>query len=308
MSKETKGEIIIGILALLLLVVLFVFAFPKMSNKTNKLDYVGTMGLKASLNDYTWDEISEISADIAEKGGASSYFEDFTRYAEEGQTKTVELSNGDKLEFRIIGIKHDNLSSDTSKKAGFTFMAQNALKDPDKYNYSKSPCNWNTGSLRAKIQDGGEIFTRFPEELTKNIKNVEKMSLADSSYLITTSDKFFIPSAAEVGFAISEENSEGTRYEYINNDAFSFGIAAISCMNHKGYEKLLKKNNNDFPTTLDILDFLNSCDGLVDHSNAFMLRTINDKYENYIYGLHVMLNLSMHGVDEDMPIVLCFCI
>ena len=74
--------------------------------------------------DWTLDEQKAVAEDIAAKGEASPAYAK-AKAAMDANTKwSIKLTNGKTLEYRIIGINHDDLA-DGSGKAGLTFLTTN---------------------------------------------------------------------------------------------------------------------------------------------------------------------------------------
>ena len=72
--------------------------------------------------DWTLDEQKAVAEDIAAKGEASPAYAK-AKAAMDAETKwTIKLTNGQMMQYRIIGINHDDMA-DGSGKAGITFLA-----------------------------------------------------------------------------------------------------------------------------------------------------------------------------------------
>lgn len=74
--------------------------------------------------DWTLDEQEAVAEDIAAKGEASPAYSKAKAAMDAGTMFSVKLTNGKTLEYRIVGINHDDLA-DGSGKAGLTFEATN---------------------------------------------------------------------------------------------------------------------------------------------------------------------------------------
>ena len=71
-----------------------------------------------------------MAEDIAAKGEASPAYAK-AKAAMDAETKwTIKLTNGQTMQYRIIGINHDDLA-DGSGKAGITFLATSRGIEPD---------------------------------------------------------------------------------------------------------------------------------------------------------------------------------
>lgn len=157
------------------------------------------------LNDYTWDEISQISQLISRKGDQNGAIEVAKKYhlcTSDGkldgtQTKDVTLSGGTQAKAMIMGFNHDD-KSDGSGKAGITFIftdevaKQNMCEKSDMDSlYQKIQDNgsatlsWEDTSLHTWLTDS---FTdQLPSELSDKIVAVNK---TDTVMPLTTSTVF----------------------------------------------------------------------------------------------------------------------
>ena len=71
--------------------------------------------------DWTLEEQKAVAEDIAAKGEASPAYAKAKAAMDAGTRFTMNLTNGKTLEYRIVGINHDDLA-DASAKAGLTFL------------------------------------------------------------------------------------------------------------------------------------------------------------------------------------------
>lgn len=112
--------------------------------------------VRGCLNDYSWDEISQISQLISKKGDQNGAIEVAKKYhlcTSDGkldgtQTKHVTLSGGTQAKVMIMGFNYDD-KSDGSGKAGITFIFTD---DVAKQNMCEKS---DMDSLFQKIQDNG---------------------------------------------------------------------------------------------------------------------------------------------------------
>lgn len=144
------------------------------------------------LNDYSWDEISQISQLISKKGdqnGAIEVAKEYHLCTSDGkldgtQTKDVTLSGGTQAKVMIMGFNHDD-KSDGSGKAGITFIftdevaKQNMCEKSDMdslfqkiQDNGSATLSWEDTSLRTWLSDS---FTgQLPSELSDKIVAVNK--------------------------------------------------------------------------------------------------------------------------------------
>lgn len=197
--------------------------------------------VKDALNDYSWEEISEISKIISSKGDHNGAIEVAKKYhlcTEDGklnghQTKSVKLSDGTSAEVMIADFNHDD-KSDGSGKAGITFIFTNSVDKQNMYNESdldevnshkNGQIGWKTSSLRKWLSDS--FYSELPSDLKNQIVTVNKpyasYSTSQGSHngdkSGVTSDKLWIPSYPEVArkkdFFASERqySKQGSQYQ-----------------------------------------------------------------------------------------------
>lgn len=197
---------------------------------------------KATLGAYTVEELSAIAADISEFGSSSAFYSEFVTFMQNDEHIVLPLDStaGDydaswaeadqSIEFRIIGINHDDLADGTGK-AGLTFQATHSL--PVGYRQNSSNTNsggWAASELRTKM-NSGRIYELMPTDVKEHAQAVLKYSnnvgggSANYTAPVTSSaDTFFIASYAELASAytgttaawVSSEwlPNEGSQYEY----------------------------------------------------------------------------------------------
>lgn len=144
------------------------------------------------LNDYSWDEISQISQLISKKGDQNGAIEVAKKYhlcTSDGkldgtQTKNVTLSGGTQAKVMIMGFNHDD-KSDGSGKAGITFIftddvaKQNMCEKSDMdslfqkiQDNGSATLSWEDTSLHAWLSDS--FTSQLPSELSDKIVAVDK--------------------------------------------------------------------------------------------------------------------------------------
>ena len=137
-------------------------------------------GIRGSLDDYTWDQLQEISLKIKAAETRSEAREIAKRYHlldDNGHipypcTKRVTLTNELQVGAQLVGIRHDELLDGTGK-AGLTFMfdagiaERNATAEPPS-------AGWADCELREWLN--GDGLKLLPNELRALIKSVKKIS------------------------------------------------------------------------------------------------------------------------------------
>ena len=168
--------------------------------------------------DWTLDEQKAVAEDIAAKGAASIVYAKAEAAMNAGTKWSVKLTNGKTLEYRIIGIYHDD-HADGSGSTGLTFEATNNALDAQRMcttdNYFNS---WEESELRARLNTG-DLWALLPSELQSKVEAVTKETNAkdgdEANYPSEVTDKVFLLSTTEVyGNLDSVEFPEGFQYEY----------------------------------------------------------------------------------------------
>ena len=191
--------------------------------------------------DWTLGEQKAVAEDIAAKGEASPAYAKAKAAMDAGTKFSVKLTNGKTLEYRIIGINHDDLA-DGSGKAGLTFLTTSTGINGRMNATCTTVGGWEKSELRAKM-NSGEIWSLMPSDFQSKVKSVRKLtnnvSAADKNAVVTaTSDRLFLLSYSEIVTTSSWasdypwSSSEGTQYEafkdkvtnkYSSNSVIAFG-------------------------------------------------------------------------------------
>lgn len=189
------------------------------------------------LKDYTAAELQVIADDLAANERESEYWAEFNLYLQQDQKWYFTLTDGTRMEFRIVGINHDNRSwaqedKGDVKKAGITMQAVGLL--PNKYKMNEAATNeggWRDSALRANMNEAsGEInqlfgdlmpyvatvdkFTKNRDDGTRTNDDLKKIPAT------ATADKLWVMSYAEIvdtyDASYSGLEGEGFQYEYWN--------------------------------------------------------------------------------------------
>ena len=174
--------------------------------------------------DWTLDEQKAVAEDIAAKGEASPAYAKAMAAMDAGTTWSVKLTNGETIEYRIIGINHDDLA-DGSGKAGLTFLiTSKGIRS--RMNATKNNAGgWEKSELRQKM-NSGEVWNLMPSDFQTKVKSVRKLtnnvgggSANKNATVTATSDKLFLLSYSEIVHTsrwasdYPWTSSEGTQYE-----------------------------------------------------------------------------------------------
>lgn len=148
--------------------------------------------VKSCLNDYSWEEIAQISKLISKKGDQNGAIEIAKKYhlctadgkLDGTQTKDVTLSDGTQTKVMIMGFNHDD-KSDGSGKAGITFIfaddiaKKNMFERADLDNLfqeiqddGSASISWENTSLRSWLSDS--FSNELPSDLSEQIVSVDK--------------------------------------------------------------------------------------------------------------------------------------
>lgn len=212
--KKGKGRyIVVAVVAVIVVAVVAVLCMSIFGGNGSGRA-LGGAGVKDSVNDYSWEELSKISNEIAETGDENAAIEVAKKYnlcTPEGkldgtQEKSVTLTDGTETAVQICGFAHDDKTE--GGKAGITFMFVDPIfvapmnaysrefaatvieKGGDPSAYSAPPENWeytfedrvypsNSGGwkaseLREYLSEEG--ISLLPTDLADTIISVEKLT------------------------------------------------------------------------------------------------------------------------------------
>ena len=191
--------------------------------------------------DWTLGEQKAVAEDIAAKGEASPAYAKAKAAMDAGTKFSVKLTDGQTLEYKIIGINHDDLA-DGSGKAGLTFLTTSTGISSRVNAANTNAGGWEKSELRAKM-NSGEIWNLMPSDFQSKVKAVRKLTNnvggTDKNAAVTaTSDKLFLLSYSEIvptsywASSYPWTSNEGAQYEafkgkvtnnYNSNPAIAIG-------------------------------------------------------------------------------------
>ena len=172
---------------------------------------------KKALEEYSWDELSQISARIANAGDEQkqrAVAQEFGLVEDDGtltrQTKQIVLDDVRALDVRIAGICHDD-KADGSGKAGITFMTVGAIDILPMNDEATIEGGWEASRLRAELN--GAQKKRLDKDLRSAIVAVNKLTnnvgLTDSFDSVRpTADELWVPSVHEVCGDVTWDSEE----------------------------------------------------------------------------------------------------
>ena len=136
-------------------------------------------GIRSSLDDYTWDQLQEISLKIKTAKSNAEARKIAKRYhlLDDGHipypsAKRVTLTNGLEVGAQLVGILHDDLA-DTNGKAGLSFIFDAGIAERDAATLALN-AGWADCELREWLDSDG--LKLLPSELRALIKEVKKIS------------------------------------------------------------------------------------------------------------------------------------
>lgn len=184
--------------------------------------------------DWTLDEQKAAATDIAKNGTSSVVYAKAKAAMDAGTKFSTKLTDGKTLEYRIVGINHDDLA-DGSGKAGLTFEATNSALGYQKMNATNTnAAGWEKSELRGRL-NSGDLWSLLPAELQSKVKAVKKLTDnqggGKAGTPTATTDKVFLLSATEVW---GDMQSDGTQYEYYKSKGVTTSnySGASSSTNH----------------------------------------------------------------------------
>lgn len=226
-ARLRSQSIIEYVLIIALIGLVIVFAGPgvagairnQFNQVTNTVDS-GTDGgnfmtvVNKDAKDWTLDEQKAAATDIAKNGTSSVVYAKAKAAMDAGTKFSTKLTDGKTLEYRIVGINHDDLA-DGSGKAGLTFEATNSALGYQKMNATNTNAGgWEKSELRGRL-NSGDLWSLLPAELQSKVKAVKKLTDnqggGKAGTPTATTDKVFLLSATEVW---GDMQSDGTQYEY----------------------------------------------------------------------------------------------
>ena len=184
--------------------------------------------------DWTLEEQKAVAKDIAKNCTSSIAYAKAKAAMEAGTKFSAKLTNGKTLEYRIVGINHDDLA-DGSGKAGLTFEATNAVLGARRMNATQTNAGgWEQSELRGRL-NSGDLWSLLPSELQSKVKTVKKMTDnkggGTAGTPSATTDKVFLLSTTEV---YGNLQSDGAQYEYYKSKGVTTSSysGASSSYNH----------------------------------------------------------------------------
>ena len=195
-------------------------------------------------NDWTLGEQKAVAEDIAAKGEASPAYAKAKAAMDAGTKFSVKLTNGKTLEYRIIGINHDD-TADGSGKAGLTFEATNTALAAQRMNATDTNAGgWEKSELRGRL-NSGDLWSLLPSELQSKVKSVTKMTDnqggGKAGTPSATTDKVFLLSTTEV---YGDLQSDGIQYEYYKSKGVMTSNYSGASSSHRHWTRSVYPSNS----------------------------------------------------------------
>lgn len=186
--------------------------------------------VKSAVEAYTWDELSQISNEIAGAADEAAAIEVAKKYnlvtadgkLDGTQVKSVALTNGAQTTVQIVGFAHDNKTG--GGKAGITFIFGDCITEAPMNPSDTNAGGWEASQLRGYLNSDG--MNLLPEDLKGAIVPVDKLTnnvgeTQDVSSVTTTSDSLWLFSLAELAGWVPDDvtsaapifNAEGSQYK-----------------------------------------------------------------------------------------------
>ena len=196
--------------------------------------------------DWTLEEQKAAATDIAKNGTSSAVYAKAMAAMEAGTKFSAKLTNGKTLEYRIVGINHDDLA-DGSGKAGLTFEATNSALGYQKMNATNTNAGgWEKSELRGRLNTG-DLWSLLPSELQSKVKAVTKMTDnqggGKAGTPTATTDKVFPLSATEVW---GDMQSDGTQYEYYKSNGVTTSNYSGASSGYNRWTRSVYPSNSTF--------------------------------------------------------------
>ena len=189
--------------------------------------------VRSAVEEYSWDELSQIAEMISSAASDSSGLEIAKKYnlcAADGrldgtQAKTL-VADGVTVRMRIAGFRHD-AKADGSGLAGITFISDTSVATREMN--AGSGADWGATTLRSWLN--GDFVATLPEELQAKLVSVAKTtnSFSSAGAQETTQDKVWVASYSELVGELdsscdrySTYQSEGTQYQLFSDMGISW--------------------------------------------------------------------------------------
>ena len=191
--------------------------------------------VRSAVADYSWGELSQISALISAAGDDASALEVAKEYhlcSADGrldgtQAKSLTLADGTTVTMQVAGFNHDDRADGTGT-AGITFVSRGTVGTRQMNSSDTTAGGWRDSGLRSWMNT--ELLGRLPSEVSEVVTPVSKLTNAvgettDVSSVVATSDTLWTLSYSEIGGQMSTDdpghdavyNAEGAQYQLVSD-------------------------------------------------------------------------------------------
>ena len=198
-------------------------------------DASATPAVRDSVDAYSWEELSQISALIAQASSDAEGLQIASQYnlcAPDGtldgtQAKQVALLDGTETEAYIAGFRHDD-RADGAGKAGITFIFSDIVATHDMNDTDGNDGGWEQSALRAWMND--ELLSQLPDDLRGVVLPVSKLTnntgfAVEADAVTATQDTLWVPSLCELcgtdavsdGGGDTVYDAEGSQYQVFSD-------------------------------------------------------------------------------------------
>lgn len=196
------------------------------TEETDATEATDEVAVKATVEDYTWSDLSKISAQISAATSETDALTIAKKYnlcsstgtLDGTQAKSLRLTDGTTVQMRIVGFWQD-LKSDGTGHAGISMLADGSVANMP-LSESSSDANWGTSSLRTWLN--GEFIELLPTEVKEALVSVSKQTnlYTSNAEQEATDDKVWIISYSELvgtldsgSYRFNTYSNEGSQYQ-----------------------------------------------------------------------------------------------
>lgn len=243
------------------------------SNQTPNTDG----GIRQSVSEYSWDELSTISGQISSSGSTEAALEIASKYNlmnDQGeldgtQTKAIQLKDGTSATVQIVGFYHDDSSE--GGKTGISFMTKNIVARQSIIDDYANPVFWEMSHIRSWLAT--DMLDRLPSDLSSVIVPVDKItnnSGVRPGNVSGTSDQLWLFSGVEL-CGKAEWSADKELNDVLNAEGEQYKLFADMVVSKSSSNAILSLSDSWWlrPTTCD-MSFVRCVDshGSVETNNS----------------------------------------